>query len=146
MVDLKPVADGGGYRLEVTFIGADDQVVAPDGALDDACVNDVRGRGTSSEGADGAGLAAIKGFDDASGQEPGEQGLAAGSAPGLGHDRRWHGGHLAAHEQGAVPGPHPAFTAVRRDERASVVRDAHQALCARVLPERAVRWIAAAAH
>ena len=36
-------ADGGGDDLEVAGVGADDQVVAAQGSLDDACVHDVGG-------------------------------------------------------------------------------------------------------
>jgi hypothetical protein len=41
-VDLEVVADGGGDRLEVAFVGADHQVTPADGAFDDACIDDPR--------------------------------------------------------------------------------------------------------
>ena len=43
VVDFEALADGGGDGLEVAGVGADDQVAAAQGALDDAGVDDVGG-------------------------------------------------------------------------------------------------------
>ena len=43
VVDFEALADGGGDGLEVAGVGADDQVVAAQGSLDDAGVDDVGG-------------------------------------------------------------------------------------------------------
>jgi hypothetical protein len=45
MVDFKAAAGGGGDGLQVGFVGADNEVAAAQRALNDACVNDVAGRG-----------------------------------------------------------------------------------------------------
>lgn|ERR1035438_5711184 len=146
MVDLDVVANGRCYGKEVALVGADHQVASADSTFDNARIDNVRGRGTGSEGADGSRLAVVECFDVTSGQEPGEEGLAAGAAPGLGHDGRGHSRHLAVHEQGAVTGPHAALAAISRDQRASVVRHAHQALCLCEVPICAARWITVAAQ
>ena len=51
---------------------------------------------------------------------------------------------VAAHEQGAVAGPHAALAAVGRDEHARVVGDAHYALRRRREPDRPARFNASA--
>ncbi len=86
MVDFEAAADGGGDGLEVAGVGADDQVPAAQGSLDDAGVDDVGGGGAAGERADGAGLGIVEGLDVASGKQPGQEGLAAAAAPGLGQD------------------------------------------------------------
>jgi hypothetical protein len=66
------------------------------GSFNDASINDVGGCGASSEGADGASLVIVEGLDIAPGQQPGQESLAASSAPGLGHDWRGHCEHFPA--------------------------------------------------
>jgi hypothetical protein len=121
--------------------------VAAEGSFDDARVHDVVGCCGGGERADCAGLAVVEGFDVASGEQAGQQGLAASAAPGLGYDRRGDGWHFAQGQQGAVTGPHAAFCPVGGDERAGVVGDAHHAVRRWVLrPVRLARWTAVAAH
>jgi acyl carrier protein len=43
VVDFEVAAEGGGDGVEVAGVGADDQVAAAQGSLDDACVDDVGG-------------------------------------------------------------------------------------------------------
>lgn len=146
-IDLKAAVYGSGNRLEVFFVSAHHQVVPADGSLNHAGINDVGGRGASGEGADGASLAMIEGLDVAPCQQPGQESLAASSAPGLGYDWRRDCGHYLEREQGAVAGPHSAFPAVSGDERARVVGDTHHAVRRRELvPVRCARSAAPAAH
>ena len=70
MVDFDVVADGGGDGLEVGGVGADDQVVAAQGAFDDAGVDDVGDGPAGGERAGGAGPGVVQGLDVAAGQEP----------------------------------------------------------------------------
>src|ERR1700722_15211383 len=71
VVDFEAVADGGGDRLEVAGVGADDEVAAPQCAFDDACVDDVGGGRAGGERTDGSGLGIVEGLEVASGQQPG---------------------------------------------------------------------------
>jgi hypothetical protein len=146
-VDLETAADGGGDGLQVVLVRADHQVVTAYGSLDHARVDDVGGGGAGGERADGAGLAVIEGLHVASGQQPGQESLAASSAPRLCHHGRGDGGHFTARQQGTVAGPYAAFSPVGGDERAGVVGDAHHAVRRRVLlPVRLARSAAVAAH
>lgn len=146
-IDLKTAAYGSGNRLEITLVRAHYQVVPTHGSLHDASINDVGGRGTCSQGADGASLVIIEGLDIAPGKQSGQESLAVSSAPGLSHDWRRDHGHFATREQGAVAGPQTAFPPVSGDERASVVGDTHQAVRRRELvPVRRARSTAATAH
>jgi hypothetical protein len=96
VLDLDTTAYGSGDSGQVAWVGADDEVAAPEGAFDDAGVNDVSGAGTAGEGSSGPGPGVIEGFDVAAGQEPGELGLAGGASPALGDDRSRHGRYDAA--------------------------------------------------
>jgi hypothetical protein len=55
VVDFEALADGGGDGLEVAGVGADDQVAAAQGSLDDARVDYVGGGRAGGERAGGAG-------------------------------------------------------------------------------------------
>jgi hypothetical protein len=125
VIDLKTGAYGSGNRLEITPVRAHYQVVPTHRSLNDACINDVGGRGTSSEGADRASLVIIESLDIAPGKEPSQESLAASSAPGLGHDRRGNRGHFPAREESAMTGPQTAFPPVSGNECTGVVGDAH---------------------
>jgi hypothetical protein len=146
-IDLKAAAYGGGNRLEISLVRAHYQVVPTHGSLNHASIHDVGGRGACSEGADGAGLVIIEGLDIAPGKQPGQESLAASSAPGLGYDRRRYCGHFPKRKKGAVAGPQAAFPPVSGDERAGVVGDTHHAVRRRELvPVRLARSTAPAAH
>jgi len=118
-------ADGGSDGPQVVLVGTDHQVMSAEGAFNYARVHDVASRSVSGERADRAGLAVVERLDITPGQNPGQQSLAAAAAPGLRQHWRGDGGHLAERQQGAVTGPHAAFSPVSGDERAGVVGDAH---------------------
>jgi hypothetical protein len=124
-IDLKAAAHSSGDRLEITLVRGHYQVVPAYGSLNDASINDVGGCGASSEGADGASLVIIEGLDIAPGQQPGQESLAASSAPGLGHDWRGNRGHIPARKESPMAGPQTAFAPVSGDECAGVVGDTH---------------------
>ena len=146
-VDLKTVAYGRSDRLEIAFVRAHHQVVSAHGPLNHASINDVGGRGASSQRADGASLVIIEGLDIAPGQQPSQENLAAASAPRLGDDWRRDRGHFPAREESPVAGPQTAFSPVSGDESAGVVGDTHHAVRRRELvPVRRARSTAAAAH
>ena len=86
------------------------------GSLNDACINDVGGCGACSQGTDGASLVIIECLDVAPGKQPGQEGLTASAAPGLGHDWRGNYGHSPAREESPMAGPQTAFTPVSGDE------------------------------
>jgi len=141
VLDVDLTADGSGDGGQVAWVGADDEVAAPEGAFDDAGVDDVSGAGTAGEGSGGPGPGVIEGFDDAAGQEPGELGLAWGAPPALGDDRSRHGRYDAAEQESAVTGPHHPLTSLGGDQRPGIVSD----------PGHAVRraadgWVILAAH
>jgi hypothetical protein len=140
-------AYGSGNRLEITLVRAHYQVVPAHRPHNDASINDVGGRGTSSEGADRASLVIIESLDIAPGKEPSQESLAASSAPGLGHDRRGNRGHFPALEESAMAGPQTAFPPVSGDECTGVVGDTHYAVRRRELVRvRLARSTAPAAH
>ena len=76
MVDVDAAADGRGDGREIAFIGADDEIAAPQGAFDDAGVDDVGDASAARQGFDGPGPGVVESFGFASGQEPGELRLA----------------------------------------------------------------------
>jgi hypothetical protein len=78
MVDVDAAADGRGDGREIAFIGADDEIAAPQGAFDDAGVDDVGDASAARQGFDGPGPGVVESFGFASGQEPGELRLAGG--------------------------------------------------------------------
>jgi hypothetical protein len=127
-VNFKVVAGSGGDGVQVAGVGADDQVAAAERALDDASIDDVAGAGAGGEGPGGAGASVVEGLGVASGQEPGQQGLAAAAAPRLGQHGSGHRGNFAAGQQSAMTGPLTALTAVSGDQGAGVVGNTHQAL------------------
>jgi hypothetical protein len=101
-VDFELAAYGCGDGPQVAGVRADHEVMAAEGSFNHARIHDVGGRGAGGERADRAGLAVIEGLDVASGQQPGQEGLAASAAPGLGHDGRGDCWYLAERQQGAV--------------------------------------------
>ena len=83
-IDLKAAVYGSGNRLQVVLVRAHHKVAPSDGPLNDACIDDVGGRGASGEGADGTGPVFIQGFHVAPSKQPGQESLAPSSTPGLG--------------------------------------------------------------
>ena len=69
LVDFEALADGGDGGLEVAGVGADDQVVAAQGSLDDAGVDNVAGGRAGGERAGGAGPGVVQGLGVAAGQD-----------------------------------------------------------------------------
>ena len=67
VVNVNVAADGSGDGRQVSFVGADYKVAAPEGAFDDAGVDDVGGASAPGEGSGGPGPAVIENFDLASG-------------------------------------------------------------------------------
>src|ERR1700722_18445230 len=139
--NVNVAADGRGDGRQVAFVGADYEVAAPEGAFDDAGVDDVGGAGAPGEGSGGPGPAVIENFDLASGQQPGELRLAGHASPALGDDRGWDGRHEAAQQQGTMAGPHRPLTALGGIQRPGVIGDPRHA-------ERRVAagWVTRAAH
>ena len=86
------------------MVGADDEVAAPEGAFDDVGVDNVAGAGVSGEGSGGPGPGVIERLDFASGQEPGELGLAGCASPALGNDWGGECWYDAAEQQGTMAG------------------------------------------
>src|SRR6476646_7570402 len=141
MVDVDAAAVGRGDGREIAFIGADDEIAAPQGAFDDAGVDDVGDASAARQGSDGPGPGVVESFGFASGQEPGELRLAGGASPALGYHRGGDGRYDAAEQQGAVAGPHPPLAAFGSDQRPGIVGN----------PGHAVRraaggWVILAAH
>ena len=66
-VYLEAAAHDGGDGLQVVWVRADHKVVAADGALHHACVDDVGGGGAGRYRSDGAGLPVVEGLHVASG-------------------------------------------------------------------------------
>jgi hypothetical protein len=67
VVDFEAAADGGGNGLEVAGVGANDQVAAAQGSLDDACVDSVGGGRAGGERAGGAGPGVVQDLGVAAG-------------------------------------------------------------------------------
>src|ERR1700722_16073353 len=125
--NVSVATDGRGDGRQVAFVGADYEIAAPEGAFDDAGVDDVGDASASGEGSGGPGPAVIENFDLASGQQPSELCLAGCAAPGLGNDRGGDGRHDAAEQQGAMAGPHRPLTALGGNQRPGVIRDPRHA-------------------
>ena len=139
--NVEVAADGRGDGREVAFVGADYKVAAPEGAFDDAGVNDVGGASAPGEGSGGPGPAVIENFDLASGQQPGKVRLAGRASPALGNDRGGDSQRETAEQQGTMAGPHRPLTALGGNQRPGVVRDP-------VTPTAEVPagWVTRAAH
>ena len=120
MVDLETAIYCGGNCAEIAVVRADHQVASADGALDHAHVDDVSPSCAGGQRAHGAGLFIVERLDVTSGQEPRQERLTAGSAPRLGEHRGGNGRDLAAHKQGAMPGPDAALSPVGGDQRAGI--------------------------
>ncbi len=58
-VDVDVAAGGRGDGGQVAFVGADDEVAAPQGAFDDVGAGDVAGAGAAGEGPGGPGPGVI---------------------------------------------------------------------------------------
>jgi hypothetical protein len=99
VIDLDPDADRGGDRPQVVFVGADHQVAAAERSFHDRCVDYIGCPSPGGEGAGRPGLAVVEPLDVTSGQQPRQQDLTAGSAPGLGDDRRGDRRYLAAEHE-----------------------------------------------
>ena len=67
VVDVDVAADGCGDGREIAFVGADDEVAAPQGTFDDAGVDDVGGAGAAGQGSGGPGPGVVESFGFASG-------------------------------------------------------------------------------
>jgi hypothetical protein len=109
-INVDVAADSRGNGGQVAFVGADDEVAAPEGTFDNAGVDDVGGPGSPGESSGGLGPGVIESFDLASGQQPGELCLAARASPALRNDGGRDDRHDAAQEQGTMTGPHRALT------------------------------------
>src|SRR6516162_2809565 len=66
-VDLETAVDGSGNGLQVIWVRADHEVMAADGSLHHAHVDDVGGGGAARERTHGAGLAIVESLHVASG-------------------------------------------------------------------------------
>jgi hypothetical protein len=93
VVHVDATADGRGDGGKVIFVGADNEVAAPEGAFDDGGVNDVGGAGAAGEDSGGPGLGVVETLDFASSQEPCELSLAGSSPPALGYHGSGDGPH-----------------------------------------------------
>ncbi len=141
VVDVDTVADNRGDGREIAFVRADDEIAAPQGAFDDAGVDDVGDAGAAGQGSSGPGPGVVEGFGFASGQEPGELRLAGSASPALGYHRGRYSRYDASEQQGAVAGPHSPLAAFGSDQCPGIVGD----------PGHAVRrvaggWVILAAH
>src|SRR6476659_4384135 len=114
MVDVDAAADGRGDGREIAFIGADDEIAAPQGAFDDAGVDDAGDASAAPQGSDGPGPGVVESFGFASGQEPGELRLAGGASPALGYHRGGDGSVQRAGAAGRDGGPTSAARCVRQ--------------------------------
>jgi hypothetical protein len=94
--NVNVAADSRGDGRQVAFVGADYKVAAPEGAFDDAGVDDVGGASAPGEGSSGSGSGVIENVDLASGQQPGELRLAGCAPPALGNNRGGDSRHDAA--------------------------------------------------
>lgn len=111
MVDVDVATDSRSDGGQVALVGADNDVAAPQSALDDADVNDVGGVRAAGEGSGGPGPGVIETLDFASGQEPCELSLAGSSPPALGDHGSGNGRYDPAEQQSTMAGPHPSFAA-----------------------------------
>ena len=139
-VDVDVTAGGRRDGGEVAFAGTDDEVAAPQGAFDDAGVDDVAGAGAAGQGSGGPGPGVIESLDFASGQEPGELRLAGCASPAPGHDGGGDCRYDAAEQQGTMAGPHQPLTPFGGDQRPGVVGDPGHAV--RRVPDGRVTRVA----
>jgi hypothetical protein len=111
---------------EVVGVATDHGVIAVARADHDGCVNDVSGARMPTQGTGGTSFRLVEGYDGDRGEpeESGQASLASATAPRLCDHARWHSeirtGGMCFVEQGLEAG----ITALDRDQRAGVERDA----------------------
>ena len=104
--------------------GDDHVVVAPDGALDNRCIDDIVMVRSAGEFTDSASLVRAHRLDFTACHHAGEAGLARATSPSLGQNGRRNHRYYLFRDEGHVQSPHTAVISFAGDEGAGVVCDA----------------------